>query len=182
MRLSTLSTGCFFCGFCPPVGERRRSAHPGSLRRDALHHGLHGIAVSAQMEPGWISDPGDQVSVRAQSRRDEECFTGKVFPAGQAAAFQCPFPMNRFNGPGTDEPDGELCQTTPISGQSAAGVLLLHQRDGDTQRSDLGGHDEADIAAAQDHHRPFRAETVKIHHFLHLPRRVDAPGPGSGNG
>ena len=115
MRLSTLSTGCFFCGFCPPEVESRCHAGTGPLCRHALDHGMYGIAVSAQMQPGRIPDPRNQSPVRAQSRRDQQRMAGKVLPTGQTAAFQHPFPPDHFDGLGADKTNGEFRQTPAVS-------------------------------------------------------------------
>ena len=88
---------------------------PGAFRRDAFYHVVNGIAVTAQMKPGRRSQSRDQSPVRAQSRCDEQRFTGEVFPAGQAAALQLACSLNDIDGLGADEPDGILSKTPTIS-------------------------------------------------------------------
>ena len=53
---------------------------------------------------------------------------------------------------------------------------------GQSDLRQLPGQDQTQITAAQDHHRPLRGESMKIHHLLHLSGGVNPSGTGAADG
>ena len=124
---------------------------------------------------------GNQFPFRDQTCRNEQCFAGKFFALCCYTAGDVGISLNLPDGIAAEKPNGMFLQTALVSCHAAALILFLNHGNCKTNFRQLPRHDESQIAAAEDHHRAFRDNPMKVHHLLHLSGGIDAFGTGSGN-
>ena len=73
-------------------------------------------------------------------------------------------------------------QAALVSCHAAALGLFLNHGHRQSGLCQLLCHNQPQITAAQDHHRPFRQKAMQIHHLLHLSGGVNASGAGAADG